>query len=84
MMLMLMMIVIAVVHFAKNLTAVGHYTMIFNTHMDPHGQKKCRIMGFKLNWIFNKLTKQTNNYKETRAERHRKNTCQHDLHHSVL
>jgi len=61
-----MMIVIAVVHFAKNLTAVGHYTMIFNTHMDPHGQKKCRIMGFKLNWIFNKHTKQTNYYKQTR------------------
>jgi len=46
-MMMMMMIVTAVVQFAKNLTAVGHYAMNFNTRMDRR-LKKRRIMGFKL------------------------------------
>ena len=58
--MMMMMIVTVVVHFAKNLTAVGHYAMNFNTRMDRR-RKKRRIMGFKLKQIGStKLTKRTN------------------------
>ena len=46
MMMMTMIIIFAVVHFAKNLTALDHYAMI-NTRMDRRLTKR-RIMGFKL------------------------------------